>query len=147
MTALVLPPGAGRRFARITVKVDTGQSPDFIAIESVLPPRWDGSPPHVHRAYDEAFYVLAGPVRFILGGATHDGEAGAYVFVPRGAPHGFANPGTEPARVLITATPGALGLVEGIYDLLDDDGSFDPEPMRALYAQHHSDILAPDRPT
>ena len=51
---------------------------------------------------------------------------------------------SEFRKRLITATPGALGLVEEIYKLLDEDGTFDPERMLALYAQHDSDILAPD---
>ena len=107
MNALVLPPGAGRRFVGITVKVDIGQSPDFIAMESVLPPRWDGPPPHLHRAYDEAFYVIDGSVRFTLGGHAHDCEPGAYVFVARGTQHGFANPGGDPAKVPVPSRDAA----------------------------------------
>src|SRR4051812_25433628 len=120
MSVHTLPPGAGRRFGPgITVKVDTGQSPDFIVMESELPPRWAGPPPHLHQAYDEAFYVLDGSVTFAVDGATGDRPAGSFVLVARGAAHGFANPGPGTAKVLIVATPGALQLVEGIYELMD----------------------------
>lgn len=147
MSVQTLPPGAGRRFGSgITIKVDTGQSPDFVVMESELPPRWAGPPPHVHRAYDEAFYVLDGPVTFAVDGASRDWPAASFVFVPRGAPHGFANPGSRTAKVLIVATPGALQLVEGIYELMDEHGSFDIEQMLALYARHDSEILAPSTP-
>jgi glyoxylate utilization-related uncharacterized protein len=97
----------------------------------------------VHGVYDEAFYVVDGEVRFAVGGEVRDLPRGSVVHVPRGVAHGFANPGPEAATVLITATPGALQLVEGIYELMGEDGSFDPEAMLALYARHHSEILAP----
>jgi mannose-6-phosphate isomerase-like protein (cupin superfamily) len=144
MTASTLPPGAGRRFGPgITVKVDIGQSPDFMVMESRLPARWDGPPPHVHGTYDEAFYVIEGEVRFAVNGEARDWPAGSFVHVPRGTAHGFSNPGPEQAAVLITATPGALRLVEEIYALMGDDGAFDPEAMLALYGRHDSEILAP----
>ena len=146
MSASTLPPGAGRRIGPgIGIKVDIGQSPDFMVMESRLPPRWDGPPPHVHGVYDEAFYVLEGEVRFTLDGTTQDCPRGSFVHVPRGVGHGFANPGPEPAAVLITATPGALQLVEGIYELLgDDEVPSDMDAMLALYARHHSEILLPE---
>lgn len=144
MAASTLSPGAGRRFGPgITAKVDIGQSSDFVVMESQLPPRWDGPPPHVHGVYDEAFYVIAGQVRFAVNDEALDWPAGSFVHVPRGVEHGFSNPGPEPASVLITATPGALRMVEEIYELMGDDGAFDPAAMLALYTRHHSDILAP----
>jgi uncharacterized cupin superfamily protein len=147
MSVQTLPPDSGRRFgAGITVKVDSGQSRDFIAFESQLPPGWAGVPPHVHQAYDEAFYVLDGSVTFAVNGTAREWSAGSFVFVPRGAAHGFANPGASPAKVLIVATPGALQLVEEIYQLMDEHESFDIDQMMALYARHHSQILTSTAP-
>ena len=59
MSAHILPPGGGRSFGPgIRVKIEYGQSDDFAAFESELPPKWEGPPPHVHHSCDEAFYVL-----------------------------------------------------------------------------------------
>ena len=107
MSVHTLPPDSGRRFGSgITVKVDSGQSPDFVAFESELPPGWAGTPSHVHQAYDEAFYVLDGAVTFAVDGVSREWSARSFVFVPRGAAHGFTNPGASSAKVLIVTSPG-----------------------------------------
>src|SRR4051812_28345555 len=147
MTPRTLAPGQGRRFGTgITVKVDSGQSPDFVAFESELPPEWAGPPPHRHQTFDEAFYVIDGPVAFTVGDSTDDHSAGSFVFIPRGVTHAFTNPHAHPAKLLIIATPGALDLVEGVYELLGGPDSLgvhhpDMHKMAALYARHHSEIV------
>ena len=110
MSAYALPPGGGRIFGPgIQAKVEYDQSDDFAVFESALPPAWDGPPPHLHRAYDEAFYVIDGSVAFSLDGTTTDCPAGSFVFVPRGAAHGFGNPTPVPARILVITSPGRFG--------------------------------------
>jgi len=147
MSAHVLPNGGGRTFGPgINVKIEYGQSDGFAAFESELPPAWDGPPPHLHRVYDEAFYVIAGNVAFSLNGETRDCPTGSFVFVPRGEAHGFDNPAGEPARILVITSPGAIQLVEGIYELLDRGGPPDFEAMAALYASHQSEILGAPPP-
>src|SRR6187200_735270 len=70
---VVHAPGAGRLFGPgIAIKVDVGQGRDFAAFEVPLPPVWEGPPPHLHREYDEAFYVVDGTVTFWIDGATRD---------------------------------------------------------------------------
>jgi mannose-6-phosphate isomerase-like protein (cupin superfamily) len=145
MSVLVLPPGGGRSFGPgIRAKVEYGQSTDFAAFESDLPPRWDGPPPHVHCSYDEAFYVLAGSVAFACDGTVSDCPAGSFVFVPRGSAHGFGNPAESAARILVITTPGAIRLVEGVYELLGRGGPPDPAAMAALYGSFDSEVLVPE---
>jgi mannose-6-phosphate isomerase-like protein (cupin superfamily) len=143
MTLLTLPPGAGRTFGPgLTAKLEFGQSPDFSVFLGELEPRSDGPPPHVHRIYDEAFYVLAGSVQFMSDGTSLDCPAGSFVFVPRGTPHGFANPSVAAASVLVVTTAPAIQLVERGEELLDKDGRpIDPEAFLALFASHESEIL------
>ncbi|HEX2288732.1 MAG TPA: cupin domain-containing protein [Pseudonocardiaceae bacterium] len=142
MSAHVLPSGGGRTFGPgINVKIEYGQSDGFAVFESELPPASDGPPPHLHRVYDEAFYVIAGNVAFSVDSDTRDCPTGSFVFVPRGVAHGFANPAGEPARILVITSPGAIQLVEAIYDLLSRGGPPDFEAMAALYASHRSEIL------
>lgn len=144
--AHVLPPGGGREFGPgIRAKVELGQSPDFAVIESQLPPNWDGPPPHVHGSYDEAFHVVEGAVVFTVDGSVHECTAGSFVYVPRGLVHGFANPGGETARILVIATPGAIGLVEEIYALPGGLAAPDPVAMRELCARHDSEIRIRER--
>lgn len=101
MAGYVVPPGGGRSFGPgISVKVEHGASPSFAVMESVIPPFWPGTGLHLHRAYDEAVYVLDGTVTFTLDGVEHVCPAGSLVFMPRGVSHGFSNPSAEPARIL-----------------------------------------------
>jgi mannose-6-phosphate isomerase-like protein (cupin superfamily) len=126
----------------MVVKVDVGESEDFATFEAPLPPSWEGPPPHLHREYDEAFYVIEGSIAFSANGETRDCAAGSFVYVPRGEVHGFDNRAAEPARVLIITSPGALRLVEGVSELpKDPDGRSDPAALAAIYARHASEIV------
>ena len=68
-------------------------------------PRSPGPPPHVHREHDEGFFVASGVMRFTVGDKTIDAPVGAYVAVPRGVPHTFANPFAETAVMFNIFTP------------------------------------------
>jgi hypothetical protein len=82
-------------------------------------------------------------MEFQAGGETQRLGAGSMISIPRGVVHTFFNPGTEPARMLIMLAPGrALGLMEQ-NGVLIASGRPDPEALRALYAQHDSEIVAP----
>jgi quercetin dioxygenase-like cupin family protein len=138
----VIPPDGGRRVgAGMRVTVEAGAGAGFGMFESVLPPRWEGPPPHVHGRYDEAFHVLDGVVTFTLDGVGHECPAGSAVLVPRGAAHGFGNPAAEPARVLVVATPGALRLVEDLLTLPGGMAGADPAAVQQVYAAHDSRIV------
>jgi quercetin dioxygenase-like cupin family protein len=82
---------------------DTGGA--YGLVESWI--RAGSSPPlHVHHDEDEAFFVLEGRVRFHVGGGEVVGEAGSFVFLPRGVPHTFLVEGDEDARMLTLLSPG-----------------------------------------
>ncbi|HAE81766.1 MAG TPA: hypothetical protein DCL75_02040 [Ktedonobacter sp.] len=57
------------------------------------------------RVLQQGFYVLEGEVEFLVGTEKMHAARGAYVTVPIGVPHAFANTGNEPARFLNTFTP------------------------------------------
>jgi quercetin dioxygenase-like cupin family protein len=144
MTLLTLGPGHGRTFGPgLTAKLEYGKSPDFAVFEGEIPPRSDGPPAHVHRSYDEAFYVLAGSVVFTSDGISEECPAGSFVFVARGSAHHFANPATTAARVLVVTTPRAIRLVERAEALLDQDGPPDLAALQALFASHDTELLGP----
>jgi quercetin dioxygenase-like cupin family protein len=145
MTLLTLRPGDGRVFGTgLTAKLEYGQSPDFAVFEGELPPGSDGPPPHVHRMYDEAFYVLAGSVRFSSDGSSQQCPTGSFVFVPRGAAHSFGNPAATSARVLVVTTARAIQLVERAEALVGHDAApVDVAAVQALFASHDSELVGP----
>jgi mannose-6-phosphate isomerase-like protein (cupin superfamily) len=102
--SVVLAPGAGRTIPLgdagfVTLKAVAADSAGTLSIyESALPPRTAGPPLHLHRTWDEAFYVLEGEMTFSIAGTTHTAPAGSFVFVPRGILHTFWNAGSSPAR-------------------------------------------------
>ena len=84
---------------------DTGGS--YSLLEGCTQPG-QGMPPHFKRYEDEAFWVLEGTYSFMLDGRLLDLRPGDYVFVPRGAVHGFTNTGATPARLLVLLSPGGI---------------------------------------
>jgi quercetin dioxygenase-like cupin family protein len=112
-SALFRAPGTGPSFDVFGVthsyKVmasDTGQQ--FSIWESIVPPG-RGAPAHTHTREDEAFYVLSGEVLVEVEGASDPLRlgTGAFLFAPRHRRHGYRNVGTDPARLLVFAMPGA----------------------------------------
>ena len=109
MSSQVLVPGGGRRPApTLAMKVEPDAAA-FAVFESELAPGAPGPAPHRHLVDDEAFYVLAGSVAFLLDGEVTTCGPGSCVLVPRGVAHGFGNPSAEPARVLVVTTPAPPG--------------------------------------
>lgn len=105
-----------------------------------------GAPPHVHSREDEAFHVLEGEVAVWKGG---EGEvvagAGSTVFLPKGTPHAFRNPGAGRTKMLGVCSPAgherffadAAKMVPG------PDGRPDMAEALAVCAKHGIDLLPP----
>lgn len=89
----------------------------YSVLERVSEPGTPGTPLHVHRVTEEAFYVLEGTFGFRAGERTFEGTAGAFVFVPRGLEHAYWNEGATPARMLITISPPGF---EGYFEELTE---------------------------
>ena len=64
---------------------------------------------HSHDAYEETIYGVEGVLTWTIEGDAHDVAAGEVLVIPRGAVHGFANPGSVDAKALAVVTPGLLG--------------------------------------
>lgn len=148
----VLPPGGGRsltypRGGRLEIKAgaaDTGGA--YALLELTIPPGGTGSPPHYHIATEEAFYVARGELTFTVGGRTTRAAQGSFVFVPRGVVHSFRNTGTDPAGLLITASPGDF---EGYFlelAQLTGQGSDPPtaEALRGVAGKYGQVFVDPD---
>ncbi|RZK76890.1 MAG: cupin domain-containing protein [Pedobacter sp.] len=67
-------------------------------------PKAAGAPPHSH-PWDEAYYVLTGEVRFVVGGVAHLLRAGDFLYAPANTIHAFEGHSEEMARVIIFDAP------------------------------------------
>lgn len=77
----------------------------YTLLESTAPPG-GGLPPHVHRAQDEAIYILEGEYTLVVSG---DRELrlgpGSFASFPRGTVHALKVAGDGPGRSLAILTP------------------------------------------
>lgn len=97
-------------------------------------------PPHVHRDHDEAFYILEGRFRFILGRDDVEAPTGALVFVPRGTRHGFSvEPGSR--ALLFTIPAGLAGFFRELGTALAEGRS--SEDVRAALAGKYDSFPEP----
>ncbi len=78
------------------------------SLMEVTLPLEGGPPPHTH-AWDEAYFVLEGNVRFTVGDQVFTASAGDFLYTPGGVAHGFSGESQQPARVLIFDTPAHAG--------------------------------------
>jgi quercetin dioxygenase-like cupin family protein len=101
--------GAGRlRKLQVCVKATTAQTGgEFNLFEVECPPGF-ASPLHIHYGVDVAVYVLDGALTVFWGEDKKEVTAGAYLFMPRGTPHGFRVTGEKAARILHLSVPGGL---------------------------------------
>jgi quercetin dioxygenase-like cupin family protein len=105
---VVMKQGEGETLSVLGAQVKflcTGDKTDhaWSMMEVVLPQR-SGPPPHDH-AWDEAYYVTQGQVRFSLAGQEQVIKAGEFLYAPSGTLHGFQGDSEEPARMLIIDAP------------------------------------------
>ena len=117
----------------------------FGLIENWMMPPGFASPYHRHHLEDEAFYILEGDVAFVCDGKWINAGPGAYVFGPRGIPHGFKIAGTAPARMLLLCAPA--GFERFVLELGEDLASPPVPPdmtkLVTLAAKYNVDILGP----
>jgi quercetin dioxygenase-like cupin family protein len=79
--------------------------------ELVLAPGGRVPSSHAHPEQEECFTVLAGQMRFRVGGRRVTARPGDTVRIPPGTVHHFANAGSGPARVAVQSRP-ALNMQE-----------------------------------
>jgi mannose-6-phosphate isomerase-like protein (cupin superfamily) len=95
------------------------------------------APPHLHRNDDEAWYVLEGTLRVRVGKEVVEAGAGSAVFVPRGTPHTYWNPGPDPDRYLLVMTTNIYRLIQEIHGMKERT----PAALRSVFAKYDSELL------
>jgi quercetin dioxygenase-like cupin family protein len=85
---------------------DTGGS--FSVHDNIIPAGSPGPLPHLHRNYEETFYVLEGELTVQVGERRITAPVGSFVVIPRGIVHQPSNAGPEPTRVLLIFSPSGM---------------------------------------
>ena len=107
------------------------------------------SPSHMHRNEDESFYVAEGEMTFYVGDERLKAGPGAFVYGPRGVPHGFEVEGHAPARILLQNYPAGferfpVEVGEPAEELvLPPAEPPDMERLMAIAAKYDIEILGP----
>jgi len=145
-------PGEGARFEplglAITLKADgeaTGRACEVI--ELTFPPQ-AGFPPHLHRAIDEACYVLDGEIVIGVGERAAAAPAGAFAFFPKGVIHSFQNASSRPCRLLLWFTPSYAAGVAAYLTALSQLPSGPPDmgQLTPILEQYDTLLVAPPGP-
>ena len=92
----------GRTISHKLLSEHTG---DVLSIFEETVPVGAGTPLHLHRTSDEVIHLMEGQLLVRLGDETTTVDPGAWIFIPRGAKHGWKNKGTGPARASYFFTP------------------------------------------
>jgi mannose-6-phosphate isomerase-like protein (cupin superfamily) len=95
------------------------------------------APLHLHHNDDEAWYVLEGTLIVRVGDEEIEAPAGSSVYVRRGTPHTYWNPGPGPTRYLLIMTPNIFQLIGAIHAMPDRT----PPALQAVFKQFNSELL------
>jgi quercetin dioxygenase-like cupin family protein len=119
-----------------------------LALLHVTVPYGNATPLHIHRTHDEAFFVLHGEIRGVLGDAEWSASGGAFVWLPRGVAHAFQGVSEIPAEVLVMSVPGGFDAFvadagEPFRDGETPTVALDPALLTEIAARHDIDIVGP----
>jgi uncharacterized cupin superfamily protein len=128
----------------LLVKALTGLDDGIAVLETVAAPGAPAPLDHIHRSYDEAFYVVDGEFEFRVGDRVVRAGPGAVVSVPRGNAHTFKNCGDTDGRVLILAAPGrAAQMLEDIGSMVASPGPLPTDALARVYDSHDTVLVPP----
>ena len=123
--------------SRVAVLIPAGVTGGAVSIlEYVGSPGFAGPPLHVHPAYDEVFYVLAGTASFRLADEAVLARPGEGVYVVGAIPHTFANAGSDELRMAIAVTPGGMEAYFEDLSRLLANGTPDPSDVVKLWDRY-----------
>lgn len=145
---LHLPAGTGAQWnvlnTSMSIKAGTEESAGAYTLIEVTAPVGFGPPRHLHRAEDEAFFVLEGAMKVAFGEQEWQAEQGGFVYLPRGIEHAFLV--TEPLVALQLTTPA--GFERFIAELGAPVGAgpspqFTLEEVAAICDRHGMNVVGP----
>ena len=102
----------------------------------------ESTPLHVHPGAEEAFYVLQGSLELWADEKTSEASSGAFIVVPRGAPHALRRLSAEPVRMItVVSPPGFERIFSAVAEIGEQELLADPERLAELAAQYGTEIL------
>jgi mannose-6-phosphate isomerase-like protein (cupin superfamily) len=108
------------------------------------------TPEHVHPAMEEQWEVIAGSVRFEIGGEARTVEAGETIVAPARTPHSSHNVGGRPAHLRIRMRPALRWqeFVERLFALAGSNRGGEPgtpgsDSLTALMREFSREIAPP----
>ena len=142
----VLGPGKGRFIDlgdfSMTVKATESDTGGLVSVLEAEEPPGFGPPLHVHHDCAEAFYVLDGEYIMVVDDREVVCPAGSFIFIPRGARHGF-RVGNVPSRKLNFYFPAAMvGYFDELAAALRRDDVREDD-LTQLAANHGMEIVGP----
>jgi mannose-6-phosphate isomerase-like protein (cupin superfamily) len=100
-------------------------------------PRRYIAPLHIHNRDDELWYVLHGALCVRLGDRDVEVGTGGAILAPRGTPHTYWNPRSDPTRYLLVMTPRIHRLIDSLHALTERD----EEIVIATFRDYDSEFL------
>ena len=99
---------------------------------------------HVHRTIEEIFCVLDGEFAIRAGDRTEQVRSGGLVRVPPGMVHGFANPGSAPATLMLIISPAGVHeeYFRELAAILAQPGPPDTAAIGALRARYDTEQIS-----
>lgn len=138
---------------RIAIRVSCNDNSDGISIQEHWTRHGDSPPLHLHRNQDEAFHIIEGEVRFVVGGAEHRAKAGETLLAPKKVPHTYRVESPEGARwLIVTVGSDFERFVRALGRPAERDGLPDPsgpptadeaEALRTLALQYGIELVGP----
>jgi mannose-6-phosphate isomerase-like protein (cupin superfamily) len=124
--------------SRLEVKAGQDAGLSFGMFRSSFPPGTGMPFLHLHRSYEEAFYVLKGDVQFQLAANDIRASAGSTVLVPAGVPHCFRNTGAADVEWIVVAAPAvAVTAIEEVGQVVPGD----LDGLAEILERHDSELL------
>jgi quercetin dioxygenase-like cupin family protein len=139
----VVRPGEGRSVdlgvvsMRVLVDSETDSGGAFALTEFSGAGSGPWTVPHVHRGFEESFFILDGAFSFTIGQQVIEATPGMYLLVPRDTEHGITA-AEGGGRFLTLMVPG--GLEKMFFELgnLPPDAIRDPVARAAISARYDS---------
>ncbi len=126
----------------MTVKASADETAGAVSVLEAEEPPGFGPPIHVHHDSAEAFYVLEGEYVMYLEDREVVCPAGSFIFIPRGARHGF-KVGNVQSRKLNFYFPAAMvGYFDDLAAALQRDDMADDE-LAAIARTHAMEVVGP----
>lgn len=128
----------------VLLKLRCDETGDSLMMFEQTMPSGTKSTFHLHRDSDEAAYVLAGEVTFLIGDDLTVRGPGTCAFMPRGVRHAWKISGDQSARVLFVYTPAkAGGLIEEQQRTGRKFGSMNERELADTLQRHGWELFGP----